>query len=269
MSANGRVHVYRTIQEWREFRSKLGDASLGFVPTMGALHEGHFSLLERSARENDFTVASIFVNPTQFNDPSDLEKYPRDLDRDLELLARAGADALIYPDFRELYPDDYAYRVTESRLSRDLCGAHRPGHFDGVLTVVMKLLHIAQARRAYFGEKDYQQLELVRGMARAFFLDTEIVGCLTVRHADGLAFSSRNTNLNPNDRGRAVEFARVLREAESESAARESLQTLGFAVDYVERRGARRLAAVRVGEVRLIDNVELATEFTKELTSGV
>ena len=165
--------------------------TLGFVPTMGALHEGHLSLVRRSREENDLTLVSIFVNPTQFDDPADLAKYPRTLETDLATLETEGADFVFRPREPDLYADNYRYRVTESGLSTVMEGAYRPGHFDGVLTVVFKLLQIISAERAYFGEKDWQQLTLVRGMVEAFFLSTTIVACATVRETDGLAVSSR------------------------------------------------------------------------------
>jgi pantoate--beta-alanine ligase len=198
---------------------------------------------------------SIFVNPTQFDRPEDLAKYPKTLEADRHVLEEAGADYLIYPQYEELYRDDYRYKVSESRESRILCGAHRPGHFDGVLTVVMKLLNLARADRAYFGEKDFQQLELVRGMVEAFFVPTAIVPCALVREADGLAMSSRNTRLSPEERERAPLFARILREERDTEEARRKLEAAGFQVDYVEEWKGRRLGAVHLGSVRLIDNV--------------
>lgn len=253
-----RTRVFRSIEEWIRFRAspEMRDLSLGFVPTMGALHPGHASLVERSRRENDRTAVSIFVNPTQFNDPKDLEKYPRTYEADLALLEKNGADYLLYPQHEELYRDGYRYRVQENELSRVLCGAHRPGHFDGVLTVVMKLLQIADADRAYFGEKDYQQLLLVKQMAESFFLKTKIVGCPIAREADGLAMSSRNVRLTPEEREKAAAFPKLLSSGFSLERIRSELERVGFEVDYVEERMGRRFGAVRIGQVRLIDNVE-------------
>jgi pantoate--beta-alanine ligase len=231
--------------------------SLGFIPTMGALHEGHLSLVRRSRSENDLTLVSIFVNPTQFDDPGDLERYPRTLETDLAALNAERADFVFVPWAQDLYRDEFGYRVTENQLSSELEGAQRPGHFDGVLTVVMKLLNIAQADRAYFGEKDWQQLSLVRGMVEAFFMPTTIVACPTVRHADGLALSSRNTRLAAADRQKAAAFHRALSSASTADEARRMLTAAGFLVDYVEDRWNRRLGAVRLGDVRLIDNVPL------------
>ena len=253
------TRVFEDPDAWRRERRELARTSLtvGFVPTMGALHEGHLSLVRRSRSENDRTMVSIFVNPTQFDDHADLARYPRTTDADLEALRAEGTDFVLLPRAEDLYRDGFRYRITGGECARMLEGAHRPGHFDGVLTVVMKLLQIVGPERAYFGEKDWQQLSLVRGMAEAFFLPVTIVACPTVRDSDGLALSSRNSNLGPADRERAPLFYRSLSSAEtSEQAARE-LSESGFVVDYVEDRDGRRLGAVRIGGVRLIDNLPL------------
>ena len=245
--------------QWRSQRhdQRRAGLMLGFVPTMGALHEGHLSLVRRSLTETDRTLVSIFVNPTQFDDEADLAGYPRTLEADLETLADEGVQFVFLPGEPVLYPDGYRYRVTETGLSTVMEGTHRPGHFDGVLTVVLKLLHIASADRAYFGEKDWQQLTLIRGMVDAFFLSTTIVACGTIREADGLAVSSRNRRLSPEHRAQASGFYRVLSAAPTAEVASRDLRSLGFAVDYVEDRNGRRLGAVRLGGVRLIDNVPL------------
>jgi pantoate--beta-alanine ligase len=253
------VTVFESPSSWRDERlaqSRTG-LTLGFVPTMGALHDGHLSLVRRSRAENDRTLVSIFVNPTQFDDPSDLAAYPRTLESDLAALRAEGTEFVLLPCEADLYPDGYHYRVTEDRLSKDMEGAHRPGHFDGVLTVVLKLLQIASADRAYFGEKDWQQLSLVRGMAEAFFLPTAIVGGPIVREQDGLALSSRNRRLLVEDRERAPRLQGVLSSAATADEACRDLRAAGFEVDYVEDRDGRRLAAVWLGGVRLIDNVLL------------
>jgi pantoate--beta-alanine ligase len=251
--------VFEVPSAWQdERRAQIRDGlTLGFVPTMGALHDGHLSLVRRSRAENARTLVSIFVNPTQFDDPADLARYPRTLEGDLAALEGEGADFVLLPQGAHLYPDGYRYRVTEIGCSAVLEGANRPGHFDGVLTVVLKLLQIASAERAYFGEKDWQQLRLVCGMAEAFFLPTIIVACATVRDADGLALSSRNSRLLPADRQKASQFYRALCSAPTPDEACRDLEASGFVVDYVEDRDGRRLGAVRLGEVRLIDNVPL------------
>jgi pantoate--beta-alanine ligase len=253
------VIVFDDIGQWRqERRSELkAGVTLGLVPTMGALHGGHVSLVRRSLAENARTLVSIFVNPTQFNDPGDLAAYPRPLDADLDLLRAEGVDFVLRPEPGQMYPDGYGYHVTERPMSERLEGAWRPGHFDGVLTVVMKLLQLASAERAYFGEKDWQQLALVRGMVRAFFVPTEIVACPTVRDASGLALSSRNARLPGGDVAKAAQFHAALVGAPTATAAREQLRDAGFIVEYVEDVEGRRLGAVRLGDVRLIDNVAL------------
>jgi len=251
------MQVIRDIGAWTELRRSLGEATLGFVPTMGALHRGHVSLMERSRAENDATAVSVFVNPTQFNDPRDLKNYPRTFEVDVAEAEGAGVDYLLAPEYEALYPEGYRYRVSENALSAVLCGASRPGHFDGVLTVVLKLLNIARAHRAYFGEKDYQQCLLVQGMAEAFFLQTKIVACPTVREPDGLAMSSRNVNLAPKERALAPRFHQALKAGPSVDQIKAALAAAGFEVDYVEERQGRRFGAVRLGKVRLIDNVPL------------
>lgn len=230
---------------------------MGFVPTMGALHDGHASLIARSKEENKFTVVTIFVNPTQFDDPTDIEKYPRTETRDIELLQSLGVDAVLCPSFHELYPDGYMYRVTENDLSHDLCGKSRPGHFDGVLSVVLKLFGLVKPARAYFGEKDFQQLKLIEGMVRAFFLDVEICACPTVREADGLAMSSRNMRLSPIARETAAVFPKLLQCEKNIGDLRAKLVEHGFEVDYLEEHNERRFGAVIIDGVRLIDNVKI------------
>jgi pantoate--beta-alanine ligase len=223
---------------------------------MGALHDGHRALLERARAENERVVLSIFVNPSQFNEPNDLANYPRTLEADVAL-ASSYVDAIFTPLPEEIYRDGYRYRVTENELSRRWEGVQRPGHFDGVLTVVLKLLNVVQPTRAYFGEKDWQQLQLVRGMVDALLLPVEIVACPTVRDPDGLAMSSRNRRLTELGRKHAAEFPRALRTARDAAAAAAYLRVRGFEVDYVEDCDGVRLGAVRVDGVRLIDNVRL------------
>lgn len=248
-----------TIEALRSWRREVGEESIGFVPTMGALHEGHMELVRRSCSENTHTLVSIFVNPTQFNDQKDCISYPTPLATDLLLCKESGVSAAFLPQYGMLYPDDFTYRVSEIEKSTVLEGEMRPGHFDGVLTVVLKLLILAKARRAYFGEKDWQQLELVRGLAKAFFVETEIVAVPTMREDDGLALSSRNVRLSESGRVLAPEFYRVLSTAMDCAMARAELESLGFDVEYVDEREGRRLGAVQLDGVRLIDNVSLET----------
>jgi pantoate--beta-alanine ligase len=261
------MKIITTIEQMKnEMQSfKAQGFSIGFVPTMGALHEGHLELVRQSNAENDVTVVSIFVNQTQFNDKKDFENYPVTIEQDRQLLAKADTAVLFLPKHTELYHDFYYYRVTENNFSQILCGAHRPGHFDGVLTVVMKLLNLARADRAYFGEKDFQQLELVKGMAKAFFMQTEIIACATVRESDGLALSSRNRRLTSEERNIAREFPRILAAEGLTNAERISkLKTAGFEVDYIDDINGRRFGAVKIGNVRLIDNIAITKEVSSE-----
>lgn len=254
--------VVTTVAAWRSLRAahRAAGRNVGFVPTMGALHPGHTSLCHTARRENDVVLVSVFVNPTQFDEARDFQTYPRTLDADLALLDAAGADVdvVFAPSVAEMYPGGTAYTVNEAEFTRELCGAHRPGHFSGMLTVVLKLLQIADAERAYFGEKDWQQLALVRGLAQAFFLPVAIIGCPTVREADGLALSSRNARLSPAERALAPQFYAALVSAPTAAAASAQLSAAGFAVDYITDLSGRRLGAVRLGSTRLIDNVPLA-----------
>jgi len=245
-----------TVEELALERDRMA-GPVGFVPTMGALHPGHLALFERARPECGTLVGSVFVNPTQFNDARDLKTYPRDLDADLSAMKRAGADLVFTPTRGAIYPHGYRYRVIETEITKILCGAGRPGHFDGVLSVVLRLFNLVRPDRAYFGEKDWQQLTLVREMTEALFLPVRVVGVPTVRDERGVALSSRNLNLDEGGYRRAVEFARILRESTSARDARRGLASEGIDVEYVEDRWGRRLAAVHVGGVRLIDNVAL------------
>ena len=176
--------VLNSPQEMKSWR-RAKNGTVGFVPTMGALHSGHEELLKRARIENDFVILSIFVNPTQFNDPNDFAKYPKTWEQDCAMAQRNGVDAIFLPRYAEMYPDNYRYKVSENDYSRILDGAHRPGHFDGVLSVVMKLFNLTVPHRAYFGEKDFQQMTLIKGMVESFFMNLEIVPVPTVREHDG------------------------------------------------------------------------------------
>jgi pantoate--beta-alanine ligase len=253
------MDIVYTAAEVRDRLRSFGDACIGFVPTMGALHAGHAALVTRSVAECDVTVVSVYVNPTQFDNQADLQKYPEKLATDAAMCAALGTKILFAPGYAEIYPDQFRYQIDEKVHSRELCGAHRPGHFTGVLTVVMKLLNIVRPARAYFGEKDYQQLQLIKGMAEAFFLPTEVIGCATVREADGLALSSRNQNLSPEARRQAPLMHRLIASDRSDEQVRMELSAAGFDVDYVVTQAGRRFVAARLGtgaaQVRLIDNV--------------
>lgn len=271
----------KTIRDLRAWRAKLAGA-LGFVPTMGALHEGHASLVRRSASENASTVVSIFVNPTQFGPTEDLEKYPRTLDADLKLCKAAGAAAVFTPDKAMMYPPGFNTWVTVEGLTDKLDGLSRPGHFKGVTTVVTKLFNLVQPARAYFGQKDAQQALVLTRMARELDMPLEVITCPTVREADGLAMSSRNRYLNGEERQRALALWRSLaavralfdrgeREvAHLRMAGLEELQKGAGRVDYLEIVDAADLGAITrierpalcavaafVGTTRLIDNIVL------------
>jgi pantoate--beta-alanine ligase len=204
------MNIVTNTKEWQQIRKQLQSKSIGFIPTMGHLHAGHLSLCQRARIENEIIVASIFVNPTQFNQTSDFDLYPRTLEDDIKILESNQVDYLFLPDAKDIYFDDYQLRVSETELSLELEGEFRPGHFNGMLTVVLKLLNLMQATHAYFGEKDFQQLLLINKMKSALFIPTEIVACKTIRAEDGLALSSRNSRLNAEQRSKAIHFPRLL-----------------------------------------------------------
>jgi len=251
------MQVWKTLPEWHKRRRALSGQSIGLVPTMGALHQGHISLVERCRRENQVTVVTIFVNPAQFNDPKDLERYPRTLESDLALLEALGTDDVLVPIAADLYPHGYRFRIEADSLTQLMEGKHRPGFLQGVMTVVLKLLNLVRANRAYFGEKDYQQLRTITEMVDEFFIPTEIVPCPTVRESSGLAESSRNRLLSASARERAASLFRVLTAAAGVNEAKSLLEGEGFAVDYLEEHWGRRFVAAFIEGVRLIDNVPI------------
>ncbi len=227
------MEIVRTISKLRDcldLHRRQGH-SVGFVPTMGALHEGHASLVVRSVAENDVTVVSIFLNPTQFNDPKDLERYPRTLEADCQLLEKCGADIAFAPSVAEVYPEpdtrQFSYPPTDSVME----GAMRPGHFNGVCQVVSKLLSYVEPDRAYFGEKDYQQIAVIRRMVDDLGFKLEIVPCPVVRQSDGLAMSSRNTLLTDQERATAANIYRIMNE--SRSLGLTVQQTHDYVVDAI------------------------------------
>jgi len=249
------VKITRTIAETRE--ALRGRDDVGLVPTMGAYHEGHLSLFRAARGESETVVASLFVNPAQFGDAADLALYPRDEDRDAALAEEAGVDLLFAPSREELYPPGFETWVDVEETSRGLEGEHRPGHFRGVATICLKLLNIVRPRRAYFGQKDAQQVEVVRRMIRDLDLEVEVRVLPTVRDPDGLALSSRNALLSTEERERALALPRALA-ARDPGRARALLD--GLDVVYVEVAPFDPpvlTAAVRVGSTRLIDNVPL------------
>jgi pantoate--beta-alanine ligase len=232
------------------------EAEIGLVPTMGAFHEGHLALFGAARAENEAVVASLFVNPAQFAQGEDLDRYPRDEERDAQLAEEAGVDVLYVPSAEEIYPSGFETWVEVERLGAILEGEHRPGHFRGVATVCLKLFNLVRPRRAYFGQKDAQQVAVVRRMVRDLAVPVEIRVVPTVRDEDGLALSSRNAYLSPEERERALALPRAL-------AARDRAQLDGLEVDYFEEADFEPrvlAAAVRVGGARLIDNVVLEGE---------
>lgn len=251
------TQVWTTMADWLDRRHALTGYTIGFVPTMGALHRGHASLVEQCRRENEIVVVTIFVNPLQFNDPKDLERYPRTLNADLELLENIGADEVIIPTVAELYPNGYRFRVEPDSGAQVMEGAYRPGFLQAVMTVVLKLLNIVRPGRAYFGEKDYQQLRVIADMAQEFFIPTEIIPCPTVREESGLAESSRNRLLSPKAKEKAACLFQALATAANPAEARAILEARGFVVEYVEDHWGRRFGAVFLDGVRLIDNVPI------------
>jgi pantoate--beta-alanine ligase len=276
------VEVLTTIAEVRAIRRLLSGSS-GFVPTMGALHEGHLSLVQAARRENDTVFVSIFVNPTQFGPNEDLSAYPRDMDRDLSLLRVEGVDYVFTPSVEEIYPAGFETSVCVGSVAEPLEGAHRPGHFRGVATVVLKLLNIVQPNRAYFGRKDAQQLAVIRKTVKDLDLAVEIVPGPTIREPDGLALSSRNVYLSPTERGAATVLWQALslateiwmrgaRDAEQiRSRMRELIEGEELArIDYISVADPETLQeldrihgpalvslAVHIGRTRLIDNIVL------------
>jgi len=251
------VRLVRTATELRAALAASQQDEVGLVPTMGAYHGGHLALLRAAREENDLVVVSLFVNPAQFDSGDDLAAYPRDEEQDARLAAEAGTDILFAPAVEELYPPGYQTWIDVEELSRGLEGAARPGHFRGVATVCCKLFNLVRPTRAYFGQKDAQQVAVVRRMARDLHLDVELRVVSTVRDEDGLALSSRNVLLSPEERHRALALPRAL-ETRDPERARELLD--GVAVDYVEVADFEPrvlAAAIRVGDTRLIDNVVL------------
>lgn len=279
------MEVINNIKNIREKISnyKNNKKSIGFVPTMGFLHDGHLSLMKKAKEENDIVIVSIFVNPTQFGPNEDLDSYPRDLDRDISLCENAGVDLIFFPNVEEIYPIGYdTYVQVEGNITKKLCGESRPGHFKGVTTVVLKLFNIVTPHKAYFGQKDAQQVAIISKMVKDLNLDLEIVPCPIVRESDGLALSSRNTYLNEDERKSAVILSKSLFEAEEliNNGERDSnklknlitnrIKSENGIIDYVSIVDSNTLEdidilngdvlialAVKIGKTRLIDNVRM------------
>jgi len=283
------MKIIRTVKEAKEIlrAEKYSGKSIGFVPTMGSLHAGHMSLASRSVKENDISVASIFVNPTQFDRKEDLDSYPRNFEADIEMLTKEGIDYVFAPSAREMYFDDYSTFVdVDGSITEKLCGETRPGHFKGVASVVSKLFNIVAPTKAYFGQKDAQQVAVIERMVRDMNMDVEIIPCPIIREEDGLALSSRNVLLSESERKDALVLSKSLFEAKESiekgqvDSAKirqkiiDNISTVEYAViDYVEIVDAKSLnsvdkidgeiliaLAVFIGKPRLIDNIRLVTK---------
>lgn len=277
------MQIYKTIAETREaLAGKALQKKIGFVPTMGALHKGHLSLVERCHSESDLTVVSIYVNPTQFGPQEDLNHYPRNLEKDIDLLRNYHVDIVFTPDDVQMYPEGYCTWVQVEGLSDILCGASRPGHFRGVATIVLKLMHIVNPKLMFMGMKDYQQIIVLEKMIEDLNLETKIVRCPIVREPDGLAMSSRNSYLTPDERQRATCLIKALKNAQKMvneghldssiliSEAENIIKQSDGRIDYIKivdgstlqelpevRSSSRMMLAVYIGNTRLIDNIEL------------
>lgn len=275
------MKTVRTRSELNECLDKVDRSRLGFVPTMGALHAGHLSLVKRAKEECDTVVVSVFVNPTQFNDPKDLENYPRDERNDLIMLEKAGADIVFMPDVKEMYPEPDTRVFDFGQLDKVMEGATRPGHFNGVAQVVSKLFALVRPAKAFFGEKDFQQIAIVKAMCEGLDQSPQIVPCPIVREADGLAMSSRNALLTPEHRAAAPDIYRAMKAgvekmgemtpAEVEEFVTEKinsnplLEVIYFKIvdaltmmqveNWKDSEAIQGCAAVRAGNVRLIDNI--------------
>lgn len=279
--------IFKTVVELQQFLFSCKNKTIGFVPTMGALHQGHISLMEKAIEENDIMVCSIFVNPTQFNNKEDLEKYPRHTDKDLALIQHAFADdaklVIFLPDVIEIYPNKIEKSYDFGNLSLVMEAQHRPGHFDGVGMVLERFFDILQPTKAYFGEKDFQQLAVVRNLVKQLKLPVQIIGCPIVREANGLAMSSRNERLTPEQKEQAANIYKFLQDAKQQAKTltveevknnfTNAIKNIpALQLEYLEIADGSTLTsienweettycvafvAVFVGNVRLIDNVTL------------
>jgi len=277
--------VYTSIKDIQSAiqQHRADGLSIGFVPTMGALHRGHISLLEQSIKENDINIVSIFINPIQFNNKQDLEKYPRTLEDDCEKLEEAGCNIVFAPSAGEMYPEEVKEHYDFEQLEKVMEGEHRPGHFNGVAVVVKRLFDICMPNKAYFGEKDFQQLAIIKALVEQENMPLEIIGCPIIREEDGLAMSSRNVRLSPEERSIAPEIFKSLNWIKQQAGdrsigeivilAEEKLDAMpGMKVEYIciadentlmpvqswdEADNIRAFIALFMGDVRLIDNLKI------------
>ncbi|BBB31973.1 pantoate--beta-alanine ligase [Thermotomaculum hydrothermale] len=278
------MHIAKTVDEMKKLRKEIpSNKKVGFVPTMGYLHEGHLSLLRKAREENDIVILSIFVNPIQFGPNEDLDRYPRDFERDEKLAKEVGTDIIFYPTPEEMYPENYSSYVVTEGLDKHLCGAKRPGHFKGVMTVVLKLFNITKPDNTYFGQKDIQQARIIEQMIKDFNLDIKMHICPIVREEDGLAMSSRNVYLSPEERKQAIALYKGIKKGEElfkqgerdaktiKKEVEKVVKSFNLAkIDYVEivdyttmspidKLGKKSVLALAVyfGKTRLIDNTIL------------
>lgn len=277
------MKTFYTVNELKQELSKVARQDVGFVPTMGALHAGHRSLVEKARRECKVVVVSVFVNPTQFNDKNDLRNYPRTPEEDAAMLEAAGADYVLMPSVEEIYPEPDTRQFDFGLIDKVMEGATRPGHFNGVAQVVSRLFDIVNPAKAYFGEKDFQQIAVIKAMVEQLGLDVEIVECPIIRDVDGLALSSRNTLLTPEYRAAAPHIYEVISQCEAKSAELSPAELTRWVVEQVEADGLLKVIyfqavdalslqqveswdespriqgciAVQAGEIRLIDNVKI------------
>ncbi len=245
--------VRSTVKEWKKNGLKVG-----LVPTMGFLHEGHLSLIKKAVAENDKVVVSVFVNPTQFGPNEDFEAYPRDLNKDAALCEEAGADLIFHPEPEEMYPDGFCSSVNMTGLTDALCGKSRPIHFQGVCTVVSKLFNIAAPDNAYFGEKDAQQLAIIKRMVKDLNFDIKITGCPIIREEDGLAKSSRNTYLNPEERQAALVLSKAVKCGRSlvEGGEKDSAVILKEMKSIIENEPLARIDYVEIVDMNTMKNID-------------
>ena len=245
--------VKEIVREW-----KAKGLSIGFVPTMGYLHEGHGSLIEKAKEENDKVVVSIFVNPMQFGPTEDLESYPRDIEKDSKYVEELGGDLIFNPEPEEMYDEGFCSYVDMSVLTEELCGLSRPTHFRGVCTVVNKLFNIVGAHRAYFGQKDAQQLAIIKRMVKDLNMDIEIIGCPIVREEDGLAKSSRNTYLNEEERKAALVLSKSLKVAKEmlDEGCKDALKVCDAIVDFINKEPLAKIDYVKIVDSLTMQQVE-------------
>ena len=273
--------LVKTIKGMRKISREL-KGTIGFVPTMGYFHEGHLSLVKESQKDNDYTIVSIYVNPSQFDPNEDFSVYPRDIDRDISLLKELDVDCIFSPSDKEMYPEDYKTWVNVDKITQILCGKSRPAHFKGVTTIVAKLMNIVNPYKMYLGEKDFQQLKVLNQMAQDLNFRTQVIGCPIIREKDGLAKSSRNKYLSPEARKNALSLYKSLQLAQERftkgisdsrkiiSEMTDVIKKNNGIIDYIEvvdsntlenlselEKGCRILLAVKIEKTRLIDNIEI------------